>query len=59
MNYRRQSNNFHSEEVPFGKNLKKFLSVILRGKARIMPKTLLLLNFLHTKPQVNNLNIEY
>ena len=49
-NYRRQNKTFHSEEVLFTKNAQII--------ARIMHKTLLLIKFLHEKPQVININIK-
>ena len=51
MNIRRQSGTFQFEEEPFSKNVP--------GIGIIYHEVLSLMNFLRTKPQVRNMNINY
>ena len=51
MNIRRQSRPFQFEEDPFARNP--------QGVSKIYHKVLVLLKFLHTKPQAKNMKITY
>ena len=51
MNIRRQSGTFQFEAEPFRKHV--------QGIVKIYHEVLLLMNFLQTKPQVKNMNIDY